>query len=424
MARVTSPTTRSLRSTSSKTGNALCSVRSSALRSTLSRSCCLNAITGPRLVSASFSASPIFMATVLGCGSCSRKGTPLATMSLSSRLAPTSAPAVARDTTQARMMGASTSKLAVASMMITVTAAVMRVNPESIAALPMSAYVPFGAAFGLTSSATLPNRRPSAAPMSMLGMNTPAGNAPPKVRDAARKKYTRNANTTVGENSSSLYMSSRANRCFTTPSSFCSISVAISLKSPSAHVYCTNVRGTYTADERRPRRKRRLAKDVSTSSSSGKTPTSSEKKPIRRRPLYALPYSCLISGAGRHENSAGSATCAVATSAAPSTASNHAPARLKYHARTRFVKRRARRAIRVIHARFVTRCESSSSSFPSRVARTFPPLVFLRIAPDASAASVKSAEKAPARTASRTTSGRSEGDQPVEESGSEMTSEE
>ena len=421
MARVTSPTTRSLRSTSSKTGNALCSVRSSALRSTRSRSCCLNAITGPRLVSASFSASPIFMATVLGCGSCSRKGTPLATMSRSSRLAPTSAPAAARDTTQARMMGASTSRLAVASMMITVTAAVMRVKPESIAALPMSAYVPFGAAFGFTSSATLPNRRPSAAPMSMLGMNTPAGNAPPKVRDAARKKYARNANTVVGENSSSLYMSSRANRCFTTPSSFCSISVAISLKSPSAHVYCTNVRGTYTADERRPRRKRRLDKDVSVASSSGKT--SSEKK-RRRRPLYALPYSSRISGAGRHENSAGSATCAVATSAAPSTASNHAPARPKYHARTRRVKRRARRATRAIHARFVSLGESSSSSFPSRVARTFPPLVFLRIAPDASAASVKSAEKAPARRASRTTSGRSEGDQPVEESGSEMTSEE
>ena len=150
--------------------------------------------------------------------------------------------------THARMMGARTSMDAVASMMITVTAAVMRVKPLSIAADPISAYVPLFTA-GDNFSARNPNSRPKLAPMSMFGMKTPAGKAPPKVTDAMKKKYARNANTTGAVNSRSLYSSSRAKRCFTTPSSFCNISVAISLKSPGSHVYCTNVRGMYIAED-------------------------------------------------------------------------------------------------------------------------------------------------------------------------------
>ena len=65
------------------------------------------------------------------------------------------------------------------------------------------------------------------APMSMFGINTPAGNAPPKVKLAMKKKYAKNV-TTGNVKSFSEYSSSRAKRCFTTPSSFCSMSVAIS----------------------------------------------------------------------------------------------------------------------------------------------------------------------------------------------------
>ena len=214
----------------------MCSVSSTALSKTSSLSWGLNAMTGPRLVSASPSASPTLTSAAEGWGSRSRNGTPLATIRRSSREWPTRALATARATTHARMIGARTSRLAVASMMITTTAAVMRVNPLSIAAEPIKAYVPLFAP-GLTRSARNPNRRPSVAPMSMFGMNTPAGNAPPKVTDAMTKKYAKNAATTGAVNSGSEYSSSRANRCFTTPSSFWSIRVAISLNSPSAHVY-------------------------------------------------------------------------------------------------------------------------------------------------------------------------------------------
>ena len=166
----------------------------------------------------------------------------MAMICLSSRECDTMAMDTALAMTHARMMGASTSMDAVASMMITVTAAVIRVKPLSIAADPINAYVPLFTD-GLTCSAKNPNSLPRLAPMSMLGMNTPAGNAPPKVTDAMKKKYARNAKTTGAVKSFSLYSSSLANRCLTTPSSFCSISVAISLKSPGSQVYCTKVRG-------------------------------------------------------------------------------------------------------------------------------------------------------------------------------------
>ena len=81
-----------------------------------------------------------------GCASCSKNGTPFARMSLSSRLCPTRYCATNRATMHYRMIGARTSNDDVTSIMITVTAAVILENPDSIAAEPMSAYVPLFAA--------------------------------------------------------------------------------------------------------------------------------------------------------------------------------------------------------------------------------------------------------------------------------------
>jgi len=141
MARVTSPPSPVLFSTSSRTGNAFSSVKSSAFNNTSSRSCLRNAMMGPRRLSASLSASPILTDAVEGCASCSRKGTPFAMIDRSSSECDTMAMETALAMTHARMMGARTSMDAVASMMITVTAAVMRVKPLSIAADPINAYV-------------------------------------------------------------------------------------------------------------------------------------------------------------------------------------------------------------------------------------------------------------------------------------------
>mmetsp|Transcript_12334 Transcript_12334/g.45984 ORF Transcript_12334/g.45984 Transcript_12334/m.45984 type:complete len:217 (+) Transcript_12334:2458-3108(+) len=216
-------------------------------------------------------------------------------------------------------------------------------------------------------------------------------------------------------------MSSLANRCFTTPSSFCSISVAISLKSLSRHVYCTNVRGMYTALDRRerscPARKPEFRSSCDSSPNRAgeyvpkpACPASSPKSPPNSlRPLYAVPDT--ISGAGRHGNSVGRATCAVATSTAPTTASHHAPRRLWYMFLTRrfsFFKK-----VGSFWPFIDSSLSFSSSSAP-----------FLRKPPKKPATKVNRAENAPAIMASKMMSGRSLGDHPVLESGSVITSDE